>query len=791
MTDSGEGGMFDPLSPEERRAGEHVAPAGRKDDYTPVIPVPEDAPDPDWRKLRPKEAKGDPEHVWTYPTEEGGVAFYVVRWKARNGPPEKIIRPATWSGREWRLKAMPAPRPLYGLPNFLRVPRNALVVVPEGEKCADAVAEAWHPIATVTWSGGADAWGKTDWQPLSDRKVLLIADPGEPGHKAMKALAAHLYGLRCRVQIHLPEGDAGDDIADWLARDGGEATRERVKKELTDFLPITDQGSTVDYDVDDWQSELLERVKGNEDAGVDPDPGAPFDPEAAGNIRKLRRESPSDWQRFRAKLKEAGVRIGDLDRATTPVNGGIKLQGRALEWPEPEPHPNVVDGSVLLHDIAAFIGRYVDMRPVVADALALWIVHTWIHNRPQLEISTFLNVTSPTKRCGKSLLMDVLAELVYRPLRASSVTPAALFRTIELYEPTLLLDEADTYFDDDTELRGIVNGSQRRDGASVLRTGGDDHEPRAFRTWCPKAISGIGGLPDTTLDRALVIRLERRDPAAAPLPLWRDRDRNAVANICGQIARWVADECEAIFAARDKVSFPSGLHDRARDAWEVLLAIGDAAGGDWSGPTGRAWRAAQEIGADAADETGSRETLLADLRTAFEQRGDPDAMSTKDILTCLNAMDGRPWPEWRRGKELSARGLAKLLEPFGITPGTVRLDQGQTLKGYKRAAFERVWMSYDVLPSEDPPAQPVTTSQVKESAGFGDSQSVTGPDDVTDTKLLKPASSKGCDVVTDTKPPLHGEEVDPASADVTGDDIEREAIMEFDGSPSPDTTPKA
>ena len=61
-------------------------------------------------------------------------------------------------------------------------------------------------------------------------------------------------------------------------------------------------------------------------------------------------------------------------------------------------------------------------RALLGDTIALWIAVTWIHNR--LEISPFLNLTSATKRCGKSLLLEVLGELVYRPLPVGGRRPA-------------------------------------------------------------------------------------------------------------------------------------------------------------------------------------------------------------------------------------------------------------------------------------------------------------------------------------------------------------------------------
>lgn len=389
-----------------------------------------------------------------------------------------------------------------------------------------------------------------------------------------------------------------------------------------------------------------------------------------------------------------GVRVRVLDDA---VNGkrsgtaGNDTQGRTVEWPKPEPWPQVVEGTTLLSTLADTIGHYVAISPPLADAVALWTVTTWLHDR--LEISTFLNITSPTKRCGKSVLMEVLGEFVYRPMPAAGrVTPAALFRLIERHEPTLLLDEIDTYLAKDPEIRGIINGSQRHAGAFVLRCVGEDYEPRRFKTWCPKAIAGIGGLPDTVLDRALVIRLARRPPERR-LPLWRDRDKAAIASLQRQIIRWVNDTKAEVLTKRQAIAFPVGLHDRARDAWESLLAVAEAAGGEWGGQGGRAWCAAEHVSADVQEETGAREMLLADLRVVFRDAGDPDKLPTSQILEALCGMEGRPWSEWRRGQPLSPRGLAKLLQPFNVRPRTERFARGGA-KGYRRDALVPVWDAY-------------------------------------------------------------------------------------------------
>jgi putative DNA primase/helicase len=85
--------------------------------------------------------------------------------------------------------------------------------------------------------------------------------------------------------------------------------------------------------------------------------------------------------------------------------------------------------------------------------------------------------------------------------------------------------------------------------------------------------------------------------------------------------------------------------------------------------------------------------LLADLRTLFFERG-ADRLSSEEIVAALVKMEDRPWPELR-GKPITTRGVARLVRPFGIEPGSVRFGGGtDTRKGYLREWFEDAWSRY-------------------------------------------------------------------------------------------------
>jgi hypothetical protein len=190
--------------------------------------------------------------------------------------------------------------------------------------------------------------------------------------------------------------------------------------------------------------------------------------------------------------------------------GGDNGQGRPLKIPDADPWPDPVNGADLLEEVTRAILRHLALPETTAQTVAVWAVHT--HCFDAFTISPRLAITSPEKGCGKTTLLDVLSCLVARPLPACNAKVAAIFRIVEMMKPTLLMDEADTYFHDNDELRGILNAGHRK-GGYVLRCEGDSLEPRMFATWAPAAIAAIGKLPDTIDDRAVPCRMRRRKPS--------------------------------------------------------------------------------------------------------------------------------------------------------------------------------------------------------------------------------------------------------------------------------------
>jgi len=246
------------------------------------------------------------------------------------------------------------------------------------------------------------------------------------------------------------------------------------------------------------------------------------------------------------------------------------------------------------------------------------------------------------------------------------VTSAAVFRAIEKWQPTLIVDEADTFLRDNDELRGVLNSGHHRKTASVIRTAGDRREPRRFKTWAPKAIALIGRLSPTLESRAIHIELRRMAIGEQVQPLRGDRLEH-LGPLRRMAWRWARDNNRPLDEAEP--TMPASLRGRAADNWRHMIAIADAAGRDWPQKA----RNAAELLTVGRSERSIGIMLLEDLRILFEERG--DRLLTAQILEALRAMEHRPWSELRPGKPISEYKLAELLEPFEVKPTRLRIPR--------------------------------------------------------------------------------------------------------------------
>lgn len=489
----------------------------------------------------------------------------------------------------------------------------------------------------------------------------------------------------------------------------------------------------------------------------------PLDPEVERVETIARLASLPDVEYDQCREKEAerlGCRVGTLDKERARAMKADADDGMVFEDVDPWPEP--VSGAAVLDEIEATIRRHIICDEASYPAATLWAVLTWAIDLVQ--VAPIAAITSPEKGCGKTQLLSVLGKLSRRPIPASNISPAALFRAVDAWQPTLLIDEADAFMRENEELRGIINAGHTRDSAFVVRVVGDDHQPAKFNVWGAKAIAGIGHLPETVEDRALPLRMRRKTPDEKVTRL-RHADPDHFETVKAKIARFVTDSATAIRQARP--ALPEELSDRAQDNWEPLLSIADAAGGHWPDA---ARRAAIIMVGNAENKRSVGVELLADIREFFETRK-RERVFSRDLLESLCDDDEAPWATYNRGRPLSPRQLSTRLREYGIRTQTIRIGT-QTGKGLMLDQFRDAFDRY--LDAAVTPAPSVTTSQPRQHAvssvtdrkphpehavtpsqtgAAGECDAVTDSDSIRNKRETpETASASHCDAVTDRTP---------------------------------------
>lgn len=338
-------------------------------------------------------------------------------------------------------------------------------------------------------------------------------------------------------------------------------------------------------------------------------------------------------------------------------------------------------GVEVLDAVTTFTSRFVVFpHEHCAPMLALWYAHT--HAAEHFYVTPRLVVSSAEPGSGKTLVIEVGQFLVAKPEMVLNASTPAVFRMVASDGPiTLLWDEVDAIFTTKgggsyEDLRAMLNAGYKRT-AYIARCVGDANVVQRFPVYSPVALVGLaGGMPATITTRAITIHMRRKkreDQAEEFRERIVQRDAEPLRE---GLAAWMGSIAESLAVAEPEM--PPGVTNRAREIWEPLLAIADAAGGHWPNTARQACAHFVREASYQPLSTGAR--LLADLRTLFTQRT-TDRLSTADILAELCSIDEAPWGEINGGRALDARRLSKELAAYQVRPAAFK-SGSTTVKGY-------------------------------------------------------------------------------------------------------------
>jgi putative DNA primase/helicase len=404
------------------------------------------------------------------------------------------------------------------------------------------------------------------------------------------------------------------------------------------------------------------------------------------------------------RLQELSKRLAaDVDALREQLQFFIipEETGRDYLVDDIEPWSEPVDVRVLLQELVDQLRRYVVIHGEGVVAVALWIMFVWVHEAAWH--SPPLLITSADPVSGKSTLARVAGQLCPRLKKAAEPTLASIYRTIHRYNPTLLLDEADTVFMRNASIAHLINESWEK-GSSVPRIGAKG-QIQNFNIFGPKIIAMKGEqLPETTASRCIAVkmvpRLEREK-----VENFRYRDDDRFRELRRKCLRWAADNIEQL--ENVEPTMPPGVISRAAANWRLPLAVADLAGGDMS-KHARAVVVKLLASSEEIRLTEGQRLLLAieePLKAQLE-------WLTQDMLAHLRADPTSEWCNFRGRGKLNEWQLAKLLKPYGVRPRLLHPIPGSTkgLRGYRYEDFKRLQVFERHIPAT---ARNRTTAQVK------------------------------------------------------------------------------
>src|SRR6516225_7746919 len=406
---------------ERRRVGDTVAP-----------------PIPDWKYSQA---------IFDYKDARGNLLYQNVRFPlvtdgapvlSSKGNPNKTFRLRRPNGKGgWAEDLDDVTQVPYRLPDLIKsLVDGATVFIPEGEAKVDALFE-WSVPATHIGTGTKDYA-----ELFYEADVILMPDNDAAGWKHVNTVGAALHGIARRIRVLMLPGlpDKGYIIV-WVA---AAAAAEKLR-ELAEQAPA-------------WMPHAAEAL-----------------PEGDGKIDELARLSAIEYDRRRERAaKDLCARVAVLDKEVKTCRTRLALKAEPPLFPHwhVEAWPEAVDGNALIRDIMRRLQRHVVLAPAQALTVALWIMMAWAHADAAI-YSPILMTTSAEANSGKTTLLNLVGFLAPRSLSTVETTGAVLFRSIEKWSPTIIVDEADTMLVDNEPLRAVINSGWTR-GSGVLRCDGDD-----------------------------------------------------------------------------------------------------------------------------------------------------------------------------------------------------------------------------------------------------------------------------------------------------------------------------
>ena len=282
-----------------------------------------------------------------------------------------------------------------------------------------------------------------------------------------------------------------------------------------------------------------------------------------------------------------------------------------------------IPGDELLDLLRQWIGTYARFpSPAALDAVVLWAAHS--HMRDEKGTLVFratprLYLLSSEPGSGKSKVLELLNMLCPATYGLTlEPTPAGLMHTIGSEHATVFIDEGDVMFgagQRKSAVRAIINGGYERHGTMLHGKGSKATRVPVFGAL---ALAGLDVLEKATgdtltalLSRGVRIRMQKAGKEDRPAKVTRVTEGQGE-----KIKKWLeAWASQVLNSIKDyQPEMPEEVDGRPEQIWEPLVAIGDAAGGEWPE---RARAACVELALDQATAPVEEDESTAEAFASF------------------------------------------------------------------------------------------------------------------------------------------------------------------------------
>ncbi len=376
-----------------------------------------------------------------------------------------------------------------------------------------------------------------------------------------------------------------------------------------------------------------------------------------------------------------GINYVPLDRVFWPL----------LKFPSEEYRiSSVIEAKAVFEEVLSYVQAHVELpHSALYDVMSLWIMASYLPEK--FDSIPYLCFIGP-KDSGKTRGLEVLWQLAYRGVLSPSFSSAALFRTIQKFSPTLCLDEAEIYGNEQkTEAIAVLNAGYRK-GQYILRVNNETGEIDCFSCFGFKGLASTNIFIPTIESRAIIVNMRKN---VRDIPLFIDKEKAATLRLMLLLYRFnILMNKESILNDADKIlSYLPIRHGRIAELFYPLIAVSPSE------------EVRQEISKFAKEvytkrveeEKASREAEIVEILLSLQGEAESGKLSIQAITEKFNEgrTEKQQWKPESIGRWLKRLGFDKTR----IGKGYAAIFYDVSLIGYLAQRYTLEKPSLPSLPS--------------------------------------------------------------------------------------------